>query len=267
MMRMNFRQLFKRLLIGAMVCLAVSSTAVLVLGTPADALAGRLELYDGQQLAVCRDYDEQLKSLGDLQPAFEWPLNPEFKQFRKPTWQPLDPRQHLDAIKRIFEPPPHDPKWRGATWRGKPWIWEQEWREGWLPLITAAIESGEGRLEKADVDHDHDGKEETILRWGWKFYRAKLSGEELFGWQYGLDDEALNKRFKKSVIISPRYDSFLYRDRFYLIWQPRSGFLINSKPPWGEVHVLEPKIIFSGEQLALVPVCKFWFRPSEGDLR
>lgn len=255
MMRMKVHRLFKQLLIGATVFLAVSSAA-----------AGRLELYDGHQFAVCRDYDAQLQSLGELPPAFEWPLNPEFKQFRKPTWQPLDPRQHLDAIKRIFEPPPHDPKWRGATWRGEPWTWEREWREGWLPPIMAAIESGEGRLEKTEVDHDDDGKTETLLRWGWKFYWAKLPTRRLFGWKYVFADDVLQKRFKKSVSGLAILDSFLYQGRFYLIDHP-SPVLIRPEPPWGEMWVLEPKRIFSGEQLALVSMCKFWFRPSEGDLR
>ena len=117
------------------------------------------DIYPSSEVTkLCRGLEQNINSLGPLKDPLlcERPFNPKFKEFGKPEWTPLDPRQHIELIKKMdivltysgYKAPPFD---------------ETAWRERLdrrLPHIGLAL---------TRVDLNGDGYLETLI----KFNRRK----------------------------------------------------------------------------------------------
>src|ERR1700691_5731288 len=59
---------------------------------------GYFKLDQGQHYSLCREFDANLKLFPQLnQQTMEWPIDPKFKDFRKPVWQKIDALQNMDV--------------------------------------------------------------------------------------------------------------------------------------------------------------------------
>jgi hypothetical protein len=64
--------------------------------------AGEYKLIKGKQYSLCRDYLDNLKSLGSPSMICHRRLNPKMKKFRAVQWKRADPANYKPAIKDLF---------------------------------------------------------------------------------------------------------------------------------------------------------------------
>ena len=138
-------------------------------------------LTKGQQFKLCQRLEENLRRFPEMD---RWhpcslPLHPDFPEFGKPDWEPLDPRAHPEIMREIYLQQVFSGRF--GTPRKFPGLEEQE--EAWkrrgehhfvsryFPdgrrvdnTVDEALENGNLRLEKARFDLNHDGKPETVYR-------------------------------------------------------------------------------------------------------
>jgi RNAse (barnase) inhibitor barstar len=225
-------------LVGA-TCLAVA----VLMGWSHLAEAQSFELASGGRFKLCHAYERNLDSLGDVsRQTYEWPLNPNLKDFRKPRWRVVDPLQNIEVIKKMY-------LWRdsehiglaAATAANK---WAQE-----EPKILDLVRQGLVRLETTRVDFDNDGHLDRVYRYFHPIlFRGHTEDEppEFFGWWYIYFNDR-NPAVSNSFInyfSEGVYDSFYFKGRFYLI-----GWLVSP------LVIFEPHAVSDG--LAFEQVCAF----------
>lgn len=75
---------------------------ILLLSTFSSAYGGQYRLIKGEGIKVCEAYAENLNSFEKRFPMWcERELNPAMKDFRKPLWEKMDVREHMDLLKTI----------------------------------------------------------------------------------------------------------------------------------------------------------------------
>lgn len=83
----------------------------LILVLPAMSLAGEYILIKGKGVEVCEEYKKNLESFNDPQPMMcERKINPDFKDFEKPSWEKVDLEEHRELFRRLL-------KYHGSTYR------------------------------------------------------------------------------------------------------------------------------------------------------
>lgn len=139
-----------------------------------------------EEVKLCQAFEKNVNSLGPLKDPLlcERPFNPNFKDFSKPQWTTLDPRQHIELIKKMdivltysgYKAPPFD---------------ERAWRERLdkrLPRIGLAL---------TKVDLNGDGYPEVLIRFNRRepcdFVSAKQSGLTAASIVYFVTDETFSE--------------------------------------------------------------------------
>lgn len=131
--------------------------AALLLAIPA-AHAGRYELIKGKGVEVCEVYGRNLNASGEI-----WPMNCERKvlpQFAKegltkPEWRSLDPVKHFDLVidvDRLLNPTVYV---SGKAPKGD------------LDILRRRAEKGTISLNIANIDFNHDGNREPVLKFSY----------------------------------------------------------------------------------------------------
>jgi hypothetical protein len=202
-------------------------------------LAAKSELTYGRHFALCHAYAKNLRSFSDLsRNTHEWPLDPALKEFRKPGWRRVDPRQHIAIIKTmyIWHIDPHE----GLDYTAVEARWKEE-----EPKVLALIDQDSVRLEMAHVDFDADGTMDRAYRYYHPIQSFTNGAPPIYGYSYlYFQDEDKEPAAAWRLRAAPAYDSFLFRGRFYLIaWSPLG------------LTILEPKLTSHG--IALPSVCSF----------
>jgi hypothetical protein len=229
-------------LVGA-TCLALAALA----GWSHLAEARSFELAEGGRFKLCHAYQHNLDSLGDDIPrqTYEWPVDPNLRDFRTPRWRAVDPLQNIDVIKKMY-------LWRdskniglaAATAANK---WPEE-----EPRILDLVRKGVVRLETARVDFDNDGHFDRVYRY---YHPILLRGHtedepaEFFGWWYIYFNDrnpAVSESFRGYFGEGRLYDSFHFKGRFYL-----TGWLA------GQLIIFEPQAVPDLPGLAFEQVCAY----------
>jgi hypothetical protein len=220
--------------------------------------AAEFRLVKGKQYELCRQLGENLKLFPELRinPQLrinqcEIPFDPRFSDFREIRWESLDPGRHMDVIREI-NMKKHD---RAALLRRWKWGPEDEAREAALwerlkPEVEAMIAAGEVGLGRTRMDLNHDGKLDTVYRYG--RFRCDVRYPEphqSFAWTYSVlqrDDPDLNWALRGRAGFP--YFAFYFEGRVYLARLPaaQEGFYV-SEPTW----------VPQTHGLAMVTVCVF----------
>jgi hypothetical protein len=227
----------------AVACLALS------LLLPASARSSTFKLvYDyDKRTGLCRAYQKNLAAFPHLSVhTYEWPLDPKLTDFKKPDWQPVDIRQHMDILKTLYE-------WNydssGANEKYGEEVWERASR-----LIPDQITKRLVRLDVAHLDFDNSGDVDTVYRF---FHRMTRDERTAFGgdqptkgyWYIYFDqkDEVTPKSFRFASDEMFFYDSFLYNGHFYLIrWDDTP-----------KLTIFDPGKNTYQSTMGLLPVCSF----------
>ncbi|MGH8708268.1 MAG: hypothetical protein ACREVD_09435 [Burkholderiales bacterium] len=145
------------------------------------------DIYPSPEIAkLCQGFEKNVNSLGPLKDPLlcERPFNPNFKDFSKPQWTTLDPRQHIALIKKMdnvvtysgYKAPPFD---------------ERAWRERLdkrLPRIGLAL---------TKVDLNGDEYPEVLIRFNRRepcdFVSAKHLGLTAASIVYFVTDEKFSE--------------------------------------------------------------------------
>ena len=125
----------------------------------AQANAGSFTLTAGGQYALCREYAKNLMFFPEVsRDTYEWPLDATLKRFRKPKWQPVDARQHIDVIKTLYIWAADPNRKEGEAED------EQKWRQR-EPMAFDLIRRGAAQLEATRLDFDNDGTSDEVYRY------------------------------------------------------------------------------------------------------
>jgi hypothetical protein len=177
---------------------------------------GYFKLDRGQRYSLCREFDANLKLFPQLnQQTMEWPIDPKFKDFRKPVWQKINALQNMDVIQQIYiyynNPKAHPDAevWPVAE-----------------PQVREWIVSGDATLETTSVDFDGSGHKSIAYRFYHPMKQVWLSptGENHM-WDvhaywyifYSRDDGPISGYRVPISTLFVYADSFLFKGRFFLI--------------------------------------------------
>lgn len=200
--------------------------------------------YD-KRTELCRTFHKNLAEFPNLsESTHEWPLAPKLSKLKKPMWESVNIREHLDIVKTLYE-------WNYDS--ADPKFGEEAWEHA-SRLLPEEISNGWARLDIAHLDFDNAGSVETIYRYFHRMpddERSVYAGEQpTEGYWYIYFDPKDNVAPKAFRLASDRtffYDSFLYEGRFYLIrWDD---------PP--KLTIFEPVRNRSLSDMGLLPVCSF----------
>ncbi len=177
------------------------------------ATAGDYVLMLGKGIEVCEAYLKNLNSFPDDPPMVcERKVNPEFPEFSKPAWQPLDALKNLNLIEQIERWKPYETGFENP-----------KRREEILALIKARIASGRIRLALANIDIEQNGTtaNETVLQYEYadcdpanESNFAGLAGRAFYVLSPGKIQIDVER--SKSVHFYNRADIFLFKERVYL---------------------------------------------------
>jgi hypothetical protein len=240
--------------------LAVLAVVVgLIQAWPTSAGEASYVLSRGQKYPLCREYLDNIRSLGLLNTVtFEWPVSQESRNLRKPKWQPIDAKDRLDIVEKIYRAR------RDGTLGPNP-LSDDDTARAWeriRPAVLDEIASGVARLEQARVDFNNDGRAEQAFRYGRKVYSigekpVSATGEHtLWGYWYWFkgDAEALEEAWQPYSSLSLIHDMFFYKGRTYYSTYSTNTFRVGKLPD----HVIyEPQATRGGLELSMTPICLF----------
>lgn len=214
-----------------------------LLATTCTANASNYVLTSGGQYEVCRQFEKNLQSFGDLPlDLYEWPLNPSLTDFRKPEWRAIDPTEAIPLIEQWART---DPSVLGNQPPGA--YLEKQWQK-----LLADIHAGHARLERTSADIDHRNGPESLFRIQLPFMRYPRSSSANLGWKYFILD-ALDSNHVGHHLRPWLYDSFFFKNRFFVV-SPAWPFDPQSTTAITIAELYRPDL---DKGFAYVPVCRF----------
>jgi hypothetical protein len=233
---------------AALSCIAsIVFGCVWALASASSADAGSFGLVRGKRYELCREYEKNLRSFPRLSESTgQWPLDPKLLDFKKPQWETVDARQHLDVMKTLFFRNYGPGRQVGSATPEE--IWEQH-----AKAVFDGLADGSVRLERARFDVDNDGHADTVYR-----YFSSLPAHLRSSWKtrqqngywyiyFSDNDPLVAEKFKNYSGFDRFYDSFFFKGRAYLIgW-------------FGQLAISELNTIPQLHDLAQIEVCRFTF--------
>jgi hypothetical protein len=196
----------------------------LIIGSAA---AGTYKLVKGQRLALCREYDSNLKSFPELTATTtEWPLNPRFKNFSQLHWAPVNATKNMEVIKAIYSFQTDPTESKTAEQLAEAWHQDEI-------KVTQWARSGEATLDRAEVTLN--GTKLIVYRykhptevWGGKLGTLIKPAYWFIFYDLGTNNPLPSYRFNAGAQFQEA-DSFVYKGRFYMV----SHYT-------GEITIIEP---------------------------
>jgi len=182
------------------------------------AQAGHYELIKGKGVEVCEAYAKNLNSFKPGIPMIcERQINPEMKDFSRPTWTEIDPWQNREMVKNVES-------FLGDYPRGNPKDDLAQWEDG----VKDRVKIHHLKIELAQVDIDNDGKNENTI----KYYDGSCPMTRHYGTPLLVIDQEKNSIEKRTALLmqNPKsaaggtargiwagtmYDVFIYKDIVY----------------------------------------------------
>lgn len=203
------------------------------------ATAGDYVLVLGKGVEVCEAFLKNLNSFpGDPPMVCERKIHPNFPEFSKPTWQPMDPREHFDLIEQIGRQRSQHSE------SEEDFIRDREKRVAWFKERLAKEQL---RLATTELDIEQNGTitRQVLLRY--ELFDCDPTDEMQFTGSTGrrlyvLDaaQSQLDLEKSKNVSYMARADIFLYKNRVYLTqWGGHPGFkngTLAVYPPLGIIN-------------------------------
>ncbi len=194
-------------------CLAVFLTLVFNAASSGPASAVELKIAKGARYQICREFTENLRSFPTLfkEPPIEVPIDPRFKDFRKITWEALDPKEHEDVLREVTIR--NKDRLNRKTKEVQDAIWQEV-----KPDVLARAQKGDIGLGRTRMDLNHDGVAETVYRYGYnKWPSAYPEPRLVYAWTYHVLERDQPKASRDLRVHSGSpYDAFYHRGRVYL---------------------------------------------------
>ena len=175
--------------------------------------AGEYVLVEGREFEVCRAYSNNLNSFKDLRYPMvcERLINPDFKDFSKPKWTPIDVWSKRELARQFH---------KLLFYRNSipPW---NEPPEVFYPKLKEWIAEGRIRMSEAHLDINNDGTIDHVIRYDYghcdpslPMYASLPTGRAYMA----LDDKTGQIDEWLTQFLLHHLDVFLYKGRVYTDW-------------------------------------------------
>lgn len=135
---------------------------LILLAAAQPVLAVQYTLVKGEQYQLCRDYVAAVNAINkELPMTCEREFSPQYKEFRKIKWEPLDLASLSEELwRQMFRVMTHN----GVRYTDKEAGWEEQYR-AWRQRVAERIATARDvKLDRARIDIDADGKREIVYR-------------------------------------------------------------------------------------------------------
>ena len=145
----------------------------------------------------------------------ERPIAPKFSELSRPNWRKLDPRQHIDLLRKLDRALFYDL----PAGMGRPFV-EEQWRQ----RLGERLDEGSIGLSVVDLDLNADGSPEKVVKYK-ELKCAPNRGEPRPGIRvvhYFVFDEGMTQS-QQVTILGFGADLLLYKGHVYAEWIDDDG--------------------------------------------